>query len=132
MQSTFFLNVVIGKSATILQLLASEDQTLLVRWNALLILDLGLNIVNGIRSLHVKCDRFAGQSFDEDLHTTTEAKNQMQSTFFLNVVIGKSATILQLLASEDQTLLVGWNALLILDLGLNIVNGIRGLHIKRD
>merc|ERR1719183_374669 len=117
MKSAFFLNVVVGKSATVFQLLASEDQTLLVRWNALLILDLGLNIVNGIRSLHVKRDRFAGQSFDEDLHTTTEAENQMQSTFFLNVVIGKSTTILQLLASEDQTLLVRWNALLILDLG---------------
>jgi hypothetical protein len=39
------LDVVVGKGATILELLSSEDQTLLVRGNALLVLDLGLDVV---------------------------------------------------------------------------------------
>jgi hypothetical protein len=43
----------------------------------------------------------------------------------LDVVVSQGATILQLLAGEDQTLLVWGDALLILDLGLHIVDGVR-------
>jgi len=39
------LDVVVGKGAAILELLSGEDQTLLVRGNALLVLDLGLDVV---------------------------------------------------------------------------------------
>ena len=45
-------------------------------------------------------------------------------SFYLNVVIGKSVFVLQLLARKDETLLIGWDALLVLDLDLDIVNGI--------
>jgi len=34
------------QSATILELLASEDETLLIRGDSLLVLDLGLDVVN--------------------------------------------------------------------------------------
>jgi len=44
----YLLDVVVGKSASILKLLAGEDQTLLVRGNALLVLDLALNVVNSV------------------------------------------------------------------------------------
>ena len=40
MESGFFLDVVIREGATIFKLLASKDQALLVRRNALLVLDL--------------------------------------------------------------------------------------------
>lgn len=53
MQSGFFLNVVVGKHPTILQLLASKDQSLPVRRNTCRALNLRLNIVNGIRQLGV-------------------------------------------------------------------------------
>ena len=59
------------------------------------------------------------------LLTTTQTKNQVQSGLLLNVVIGKSAAILQLLTSENQTLLVWWNSLLVLDFCLHVVDGIR-------
>ena len=49
-----FLDVVITQSASILQLLASKDQPLLVRGNSLLVLDLGLDILNGVRRLNLK------------------------------------------------------------------------------
>ena len=46
-------------------------------------------------------------SLDEDLHTTTQAENKVEGRLLLDVVIGKGATILKLLAGEDETLLVG-------------------------
>lgn len=67
-----------------------------------------------------------------DLHATTETENQMQGGFLLDVVIGKGTAILQLLASEDQALLVGGDALLILDLGFDIVDSVAGLDLKGD
>ena len=45
MEGRLLLDVVVGERALILQLLASEDETLLVRGNALLVLDLGLDIL---------------------------------------------------------------------------------------
>jgi hypothetical protein len=44
-ESGLLLDVVVGKGAAVLELLAGEDQALLVRGNALLVLDLGLDIV---------------------------------------------------------------------------------------
>jgi hypothetical protein len=52
---------------------------------------------------------------------TTETEDQVESRLLLDVVVGKGAAILELLAGEDQTLLVRGNALLVLDLGLDIV-----------
>ena len=56
----------------------------------------------------------------------------MKSGLLLDVVVRKSTAILQLLSSKDQTLLIRGDSLLILDLGLDIVNGIRWLNIERD
>jgi hypothetical protein len=64
MEGGLLLNVIIGESATILKLLAGEDQTLLVRGNTLLVLDLGLNIVDGIGGFDFKCDSLAGEGLD--------------------------------------------------------------------
>jgi hypothetical protein len=50
----------------------------------------------------------------------------------LNVVVGQGATILKLLASKDQALLVRRDTLLILDLRFDIVDGIRGLNLEGD
>lgn len=56
----------------------------------------------------------------------------MKSGLLLDVVVAESASILELLAGEDQSLLVGWNALLVLDLGFDIVDGVAGLHLEGD
>ena len=56
----------------------------------------------------------------------------MESRLLLDVVVRQGTAILQLLSSEDQTLLVGRDALLILDLGLNIVDGIARLDLEGD
>ncbi len=44
----------------------------------------------------------------------------MDSGLLLEVVVRKDAAILQLLASEDQALLIWWDAILVLDLGLTL------------
>jgi hypothetical protein len=45
----------------------------------------------------------------------------VQRRLLLDVVVGQGAAILELLAREDQALLVWGNALLVLDLGFDIV-----------
>ncbi|KAF9002319.1 hypothetical protein BDQ17DRAFT_1203729, partial [Cyathus striatus] len=49
---------------------------------------------------------------------------------FLNIVIGKGATILELLPCEDETLLVGGNTLFILNLGFDVINSIRRFNLQ--
>jgi hypothetical protein len=56
----------------------------------------------------------------------------MQGGFLLDIVVGEGTAILQLLSGEDQALLVGRDALLVLDLGLDIVDGVAGLDLKSD
>ncbi len=48
---------------------------------------------------------------------------------FLDIVISKRAAILELLARKDQSLLIGGDALLVLNLALNHVNGVRGFDL---
>merc|ERR1712048_1052241 len=70
MQGALLLDVVVRKRAPIFQLLACKDQALLVRWDALLVLNLGFHIVNGVGSLHIQGDGLARQSLDKNLHAT--------------------------------------------------------------
>lgn len=57
--------------------------------------------------------------FDE---STAKTEHEMESRLLLNVVIRKCTTVFKLLAGEDETLLVGWDTFLVLNLGLHIVN----------
>lgn len=68
MQSGLLLDVILGKSAAVLKLLASEDKTLLVRRNTFLVADLALHSFDGIIRLHFKSDSLSGQGLDKDLH----------------------------------------------------------------
>jgi len=47
MEGGFLLDIIIGKGTPVLQLLASKNEMLLVRWDSFLVLNLGLNIVYG-------------------------------------------------------------------------------------
>jgi hypothetical protein len=51
------LDIVIAQGTTIFQLLSSKDETLLIRRNSFLVLDLGLDIIDTVRWLDVQCDR---------------------------------------------------------------------------
>merc|ERR1711918_29052 len=64
--------------------------------------------------------------------STTEAEHQVQGGLLLDVVVLQGATILELLSSEDETLLVRGDALLILDLSLNCLDRVCALHLEGD
>jgi len=132
MKGGLLLDVVVGESSSVLQLLASEDQPLLIWGNSLLVLDLSLDVLNAIGGLDLESDGLAGQSLDEDLHASSESENQMKGGLLLDVVVGESSSVFQLLAGEDQSLLIRWNAFLILNLGLHVLNGVRWLNLKGD
>jgi hypothetical protein len=74
-----------------------------------------------------------GKSLERGLDdTTTETEDKVKSRLLLDVVVGKGTAILELLSGEDQALLVWGNALLVLDLGLDVVDGVGGLDLKGD
>merc|ERR1719195_226527 len=131
-KSGLLLDVIVREGAPILELLSGENQSLLIRRDSFLVLDLGLHVGDGVRRLHIQGDDLARQSLHEDLHATTEAEDEMESGLLLDVVIRKSASILELLSGEDQSLLIGGNSFLVLDLGFHIGDGIRRLHIQGD
>ena len=65
MQSRFLLDVVVRKSSAVFQLLASKNETLLVWWDALLVLDLALDVVDCVARFHLEGDCFAREGLDE-------------------------------------------------------------------
>jgi len=131
-QGRLLLDVVVAQRAAVLQLLAGEDQALLLRRDALLVLDLRLHVLDRVRRLHIQRDRLAGQRLDEDLHATSQAQHQVQGRLLLDVVVAQRAAVLQLLAGEDQALLLRRDALLVLDLRLHVLDRVRRLHVQRD
>lgn len=62
------LDVVIRQGSSIFQLLSSKDESLLIRRDTFLVLNLGLHVFDGVGRLHIKGDSLTGQSLDEDLH----------------------------------------------------------------
>ena len=82
------------------QLLAGEDQALLIRWDgllALLVLDLGLDVVDDVGSLDIKKgdglagQGLAGQGLHKDPHTTTKAQHEVEGGLLLGVAVRKRA-----------------------------------------
>jgi len=132
MKGAFLLDVIIGEGTSIFELFSSKDKTLLIWRNSFLVLDLGFDIFNGVGRLNLEGDGFSSESLDEDLHTSSKTKYKMKSALFLDVVVRKSTSIFKLLTSKDETLLIWRNSLLILNLGLHILDGIRWLDLKGD
>jgi len=124
MKGRLLLDVVVRKSPAIFKLFAGEDQPLLIWRNSLLVLNLGLDILDGVGGLDLEGDSLTSEGLDKDLHTSTEAKDQMEGRLLLDVVVRKSPAIFKLLASKDQPLLIWGNSLLVLDLSLDIFDGV--------
>ncbi|EYU46856.1 hypothetical protein MIMGU_mgv1a017427mg [Erythranthe guttata] len=63
------------------------------------------------------------QTIQQEQHLPSEeSQDQVKGGLSLNIIV-----CLQLLASKDQPLLIRGNALLVLNFGVNIVNGFGGL-----
>ena len=59
-----------------------------------LILDLALDIVDGVRALHFQSDGLASQGLNKDLHASTQTQHQVKGRLLLDVVVSKSTSIL--------------------------------------
>jgi len=70
-------------------------------WDSLLILNLRLHVVDGVRQLNLQSDGFSSEGLDEDLHSSRKTEDEVESRLLLDVIIRKSATIFELLSSED-------------------------------
>lgn len=66
------------------------------------------------------------------LTSTTKTENEMQSTLLLDIVVTQGTSVLELFTGKDETLLIRGDALLILDFGFDVVDGVRWLNIERD
>jgi hypothetical protein len=132
MKGRFFLDVIVGQCPSIFQLLSCKDKPLLIRGNTFFVLDLCFNILDGVRWLNIEGNCLSGEGLHKDLHATSQSENQVKSGLFLDVVVRESSSILELLSSEDEPLLIRRDAFLVLDLGLDVFNGVRGLNIEGD
>ena len=65
-------------------------------------------------------------------HTSAQPEHWVERRLLLDVVVSERATVLELLAGEDQALLVRRNALLVLDLRLDVLDGVVALNFERD
>ena len=63
-------------------------------------------------------------------HSTTQPEHQVEGALLLDVVVGEGPAVLELLPSKDQPLLIRRNPLLVLDLRLHILNGVRWLDLE--
>jgi len=74
-QCGLFLDVVVRESTAIFQLFSCKYQPLLVGWDTFFVLDLGLDVLDGVRGLHLQGDGFASESFDKNLHSSSQSEN---------------------------------------------------------
>ena len=126
------MDVVIGESSSILELLTSEDKSLLIWRDTFLVLDLGLDVLDGVSWLDVEGDGLTSEGLDEDLHTTSESEDEMESGLLLDVVVGEGSTVLELLSSEDESLLIWWDTFLILNFGFDVLDRVGWLDIESN
>jgi len=89
------LNVVVGESSAVLKLLSSENESLLIWRDTFLVLDLGLDVLNGITWLDIEGDGLSGEGLDEDLHTTSESEDEVESGLLLDVVVSEGSSIFE-------------------------------------
>ena len=102
MKSGLFLDIVIRKSAAVFKLLTGEDKSLLVGRNTLFILDLCLDVVNGVRWLDLESDGLAGESLHKYLHATADRDDEMEGGLILDVIVIEGSDILELLSFKDE------------------------------
>lgn len=85
MQGAFLLYVVVRQRAAIFKLLASKYQTLLIRWNSFLVLDLLLHLIDRVPRFYLQSDRLSRQCFNENLHSLRDVILLLVEADFFNV-----------------------------------------------
>jgi hypothetical protein len=88
----------------VLELLPRVNQALLLRVNALLLLNLRFDVCDGRRLVEFKLKRPPRQRAHLDGDTSAQAQHEVQRRLLLDVVVGQRAPVLELLAGKNQTL----------------------------
>ena len=68
MDGSLLLDVIVGENAGLVELLPCENESLLVAWDAFLVLNLSLDSLDGVLGLDIKGDGLASKGLNEDLH----------------------------------------------------------------
>jgi len=74
-ESGLLLDVVVGERAAVFELLTREDQTLLIRRDAFLVLDLSLHVVDGVRRLHLQGDGLTRHCVVQKSHASSVTRS---------------------------------------------------------
>lgn len=129
-QNGLRLDLVVAQSAAVLQPFAVEEQTLLVRWDALEFIDLGPHLLDHVARIDLQNDRLIIQFLHEDLHMAGETQDQVNDRLLLYVAGQQWTAITQRFSGEDQTLLVPREAIL-RDRRLNILDPVIRFDFQR-
>jgi len=127
-----FLDVVVGEGSSIFKLLAGKDQPLLIGRNAFFVLNLRFDVLDGVAWLDLQSDGLPREGLDEDLHSASQSQDEMKSGLLLDVVVGQGAPVLQLLAGEDETLLIRRNTFFVLDFGFDVFDAVGRFDLEGD
>ena len=90
MESALLLDAVVTDGTAVLKLLTGEDETLLIRRDALLIMNLRLHAIDAVARLHLKGDSLASQSLHENLHSCPNPKSEVRSQKSVDVELNGS------------------------------------------
>ena len=63
---------------------------------------------------------------------SSESEHKVKGGLLLDVVVRKRSAVLELLSGEDESLLIGRDSFLVLDLSLDSFDGVRRLNIEGD
>merc|ERR1719204_2977815 len=133
MERGLLLNVVVREGSSIFKLLSCKDQTLLLWRDAFLVLNLRLDVLDGVVWFDVQGNRLSREGLDENLHgTTTKTEDEMEGGLLLNVIVREGSSIFKLLSGENQSLLLRGNAFLVLNLRFDVLNRVIGFHVQSD
>ena len=83
----------------------------------------GSDWVSGVTNSadHLVASELSGESgegwldFDRSSTSSSESQNEMESGFLLDVVIGESSVVFELLSSENESLLIRGNSFFVLN-----------------
>jgi len=126
------LDVVVSKRTAVLKLLARENEALLVRRNAFLVLDLALDVLDRVRRLDLESHSLARQRLDEHLHTTSQTIGSVQSCFARHIIVVQDTTVLKLLACEDEALLASGHACPLRNTAAHAFDGFAVVDLQRN
>jgi hypothetical protein len=134
------LDVVVLQRVTEHELLAREDEALQGRWNSLLILNLGLDIIDRVAQLALKVQHaLAAGHVHQEAHVARDdamPRHEAERRIALDVVVRQGAGALERLAREDEERPVrrdaAFLAALALQLGPDGLDRVVGLAVERD